>query len=725
MRTNRFVLWLGLLVIATLSVGALAFLLLRREGVKMRENAEQSRLMANEATSRAKLYHEMSRQSRAMAEYAEQAAEDSLAIRARTVADNMDLTMADLKEGLMSGLRALPASNRTEGLSSWTNSNNWVDQCFVWGAKEGLSFPAGKKPTDLSPIRDGKTGDWKREWLARNPMFWFQSDDEARQAKGESNGSVDSGVFDILTSPSQQTELSQNVSQRQTLDQEEALEVLQEQQKNSSALFSNILKNKKSTGKLAELQKTQKAEEKNYGQAQSFLSQNLPATQQSSTAWASGDNYSSSKLNRKQLRQETRNDAYFAPQTLTEGKDRGSSQAPEFTPREGWEYVRSEEGCTWFGWRQESPVRTHGLQLESKEVLRSLESAFPKNLVDGESFALNDDLGSVVSRAGQPPAKSERTTKVTVPVGEELPGWKLDSFRVLPAQVLLPPTKLPDEGLLTRSFSLGSSIEGEWGGYLAFSSVIALILVAALLLGGSVLLIQVRRNSLEAVRKTTFVSNVSHELKTPLTTIRMYGEMLGDGIVKDEGKRKGYLETIISESQRLTRLVNNVLDFGRLERGEKSYNREEVELGSAVGNILETQRPRLESAGLKLEWADDSEGVVAKLDPDVLEQVLLNLLDNLVKYAGDGKYAGVRLAREAKIVSMEVSDLGPGIPAEQRERIFETFHRVDDSLTSNKPGCGIGLGIARKLIEDMGGRITCEANEPKGAKFRIVFPHSS
>ena len=245
--------------------------------------------------------------------------------------------------------------------------------------------------------------------------------------------------------------------------------------------------------------------------------------------------------------------------------------------------------------------------MESKEVLRSLRSAFPKNLVEGESFALKDDLGSVVSRAGQPPAKSERIAQVTVPVGGELPGWNLDAFRVLPAQVVLPPTELPDEGLVNKSFSLGSSIEGEWGGYLVFSSVIALILVAALLLGGSVLLIQVRRNSLEAVRKTTFVSNVSHELKTPLTTIRMYGEMLGDGIVKDETKKKGYLETIISESQRLTRLVNNVLDFGRLERGEKTYNREEIEIGSAVENILETQRPRLESAGLELEWSDESQ----------------------------------------------------------------------------------------------------------------------
>ena len=246
-------------------------------------------------------------------------------------------------------------------------------------------------------------------------------------------------------------------------------------------------------------------------------------------------------MNRKQLRQETRNDAYLGPQELEQENSKRGSLAAEFSPREGWEYVRSEEESAWFGWRQESPVQTHVLQLESKEVLRSLRSAFPKNLVDGESFALKDDLGSVVSRSGRSPAESERMVKVTVPVGGELPGWNLDAFRVLPAQVVLPPTELPDEGLVRKSFSLGSSIDGEWGGYLAFSSVIALILVAALLLGGSVLLIQVRRNSLEAVRKTTFVSNVSHELKTPLTTIRMYGEMLGDGIVKDEGKKKGYL----------------------------------------------------------------------------------------------------------------------------------------------------------------------------------------
>jgi len=716
MRTNRFVLWLGLLVVATFSVGALAFLLLKREGVKMRENAEQSRLMANEATSRAKLYHEMAKQSRAMAEYAEKAAGDSLAIRARTVADNMDLTMSDLKEGLMSGLRSLPAGKRTEELTSWTNSNPWVDKFFVWGAKEGLSFPSGKKAVDVSPLRDGAGWVWERQKEVSVPKA--QPNEEVQQLKSEGNGRTGTTATDPLVSVQEEQQL---------VDQQAGLAALDQQRQNSLALYSNIQKDKSTQS--VPIEQSQEAEQKYYGEAQSFLSQNLVASQTNASAWASGsDNFRSSKLNRQKLRQETRNDTYLGAQLPAEGKDRDDAQGQGFIPQEGWEYHRTDEGCVWVGWRKESPVQTHGLQLESKEVLRSLESAFPKNLVDGESFALKDEEGSVVSRVGEPPAESERTAKVTVPVGDELPGWKLDASRILPAQVVLPPTELPDEGLLSRSGyfpSLGSSLEAEWGGYVAFSSVIALILVAALLLGGSVLLIQVRRNSLEAVRKTTFVSNVSHELKTPLTTIRMYGEMLGDGMVKDEGKRKGYLKTIISESQRLTRLVNNVLDFGRLERGEKTYNREDVELGAVVGNLLETQRPLLEDAGLELEWTDDSEGAVAKLDPDALEQVLLNLLDNLVKYADEGKHAGVRLAKDAESISIEVSDLGPGIPPEQREHVFETFHRVDDSLTANKPGCGIGLGIARKLVEDMSGKITCEANKPKGTRFRITFPKST
>ena len=141
-----------------------------------------------------------------------------------------------------------------------------------------------------------------------------------------------------------------------------------------------------------------------------------------------------------------------------------------------------------------------------------------------------------------------------------------------------------------------------------------------------------------------------------------------------------------------------------------------------VAGIIETQSPRLERNEIKVEWSDESRNGMAKLDPDALEQILLNLLDNLVKYASDGKFAGVRLFKDKKNITLEVADRGPGIPAEQREKIFETFHRVDDALTSTKPGCGIGLSIAQKLVEDMQGTIACEPNHPEGTCFRIVFP---
>jgi len=720
MRTNRFVLWLGLLVVATFSVGALAFLLLRREGGKMRENAEQSRLMANEATSRAKLYHEMAKQSRSMAEYAEMAAEDSLAFRTRTVADNLDLIMAELKEGLMSGLRTLQVTNRAENLSSWSSSNNWVDKCFVWGAKEGLSFPADKKPGDPSPLRYGERWVWERDKASVSVQE--ESDQVQRQTPEQTGKEVGPSAF--LEQKNDLQVARERVAQGKA-EQQEALAALELQQKNALALRSNILENNQEEGQIDQVQGSLQSEQKTYGKVQSFLSQKVPVAQQQSSAWAIADNYSSSKLNRKQLRLETRNEAFPLGQSPSLGKDEADAKADGFTPREGWEYVKTNEGFAWYGWRQENPERIHGLKLESSEVLKSLQSAFPKNLVEGESFALRNSANEVVFRSGEHSPETERVAKASIPVGTELPGWKLDARLALPTAVILPPTELPDESLLMKEFLSASSLDGEWGGYVAFSSVIAIILVAALLLGGSVLLIQVRRNSLEAVRKTTFVSNVSHELKTPLTTIRMYGEMLGDGIVKDEGKKKGYLETIISESQRLTRLVNNVLDFGRLERGEKTYDVRDTQVGSVVTEVLDTQRLRLEGAGLEVDCRDDSKGASAKLDPDALEQVLLNLLDNLVKYAAEGKHAGVHVSADTNGVCLEVTDRGPGIPSGHLERIFDTFHRVDDSLTANKPGCGIGLGIARKLVEDMGGNIVCKANHPQGANFRITFPRTN
>ena len=731
MRSNRFVIWLGLLVVATFSVGILAFLLLQREGDRIRDNAEQSRLMADEATSRAKLYHEMARQSREMAKYAEKAAEDSLAIRARTVADNIDLIMSELRDGLMLGLKSLGNQLEEEEMLSWSNSNRWVASGFVW--------EEGKEIADSKDLKNRNLSLYKKE-----DGFALQKVEKAKEEFDDSLAQVDrddqrkeNQDEGALPSPSEPAPIISNESlildQVSSNDQSGALDALERQRTNSKALYSQI--NAPKAKQQAPISQKPDSQVENYREAQSFLSQNIADLnlQQSvgeskKSSWARGlDNFRSSKVQRKQLREEVRNDIQELEEMdqVEEVQQASSIDEVQFESREGLNYDRKEDSPVWLAWRQSDPVKTLGLELQADEVIKSLKSGFPENLVEGESFVLKDDQGIEVCSIGEMPLEDERFVKVSVPVGEELPGWNLDAKRVLPPEVILPPTELPDEQISklgSISSVLGISFNPERGGYLAFSAIISLTLVAAFLLGGSVLLIQVRRNSLEAVKKTTFVSNVSHELKTPLTTIRMYGEMLGDGMVKDEKKRKGYLQTIISESQRLTRLVNNVLDFGRLERGEKTYNWEQVEVGSVVAGIIETQSPRLERNEIKVEWSDESRNGLAKLDPDALEQILLNLLDNLVKYASDGKFAGVRLFKDKKNITLEVADHGPGIPAEQREKIFETFHRVDDALTSTKPGCGIGLSIAQKLVEDMQGTIACEPNHPEGTCFRIVFP---
>ena len=391
---------------------------------------------------------------------------------------------------------------------------------------------------------------------------------------------------------------------------------------------------------------------------------------------------------------------------------------PASEPAGGWQYLNGSQGRLWGCWLSNKPTFTRGLQIDSRELEGKLQTALPEQVDEDECFVLMDEQGVKVCSVGEVVAEGEKVSRAIIELGEKLPGWTLLATRRKQPVITLPELKSPEGN------SLALAGEG-WSGYVAISSVMAAILVGSTLLGGAVLLIQVRRNSLEAVRKTTFVSNVSHELKTPLTTIRMYGEMLGDGLVKDESKRRNYLATIIGESQRLTRLVNNVLDFSRLEQGEKRYNLEGLDLSKSLKDVLDAQCPRLAGEGFEVEWVAPEDQCLIEADRDALEQVLLNLVDNVVKYASEGKFIEVRVISNHDEVSFEVADHGPGIPVEQHEHVFETFHRVDDSLTASQPGCGLGLGIARKLVEGMGGVISCEQNKPRGVRFRAVFPRGS
>ena len=258
--------------------------------------------------------------------------------------------------------------------------------------------------------------------------------------------------------------------------------------------------------------------------------------------------------------------------------------------------------------------------------------------------------------------------------------------------------------------------------------VLICLLFVSIVVGGTLVLRAVRAESLSARQKTSFVANVSHELKTPLTSIRMFAEMLKTGKQGSEGKRQKYLSLMVSESERLTRLINNVLDFSNMEKGRKQYSMEAVDLADVCRELIENQRPRFQQNGFQLELSvaargdADDERVWIQGDAESLKQSLLNLLSNAEKYSGDRKMIEVAMRREGSWVYLDVMDRGKGIPSDRAERIFDEFYRGDDSLTAKVRGSGLGLSITRRIVRDHGGEVLYMPREGGGSIFRIQLP---
>jgi signal transduction histidine kinase len=210
-----------------------------------------------------------------------------------------------------------------------------------------------------------------------------------------------------------------------------------------------------------------------------------------------------------------------------------------------------------------------------------------------------------------------------------------------------------------------------------------------------------------AERKSNFVAAVSHELKTPLTAIRMYGEMLRDGIVGSEAKRDEYYRQITAESERLSRLINNVLEFARLEKGTRSMSLTVGPIAPVIAEAVTLLRPHLEQAGFTLRVEVDDALPPARFERDALLQVLFNLVDNAVKYAAGAARAEIvlRAARAGDRIVLAVRDHGPGVPAEHVGKIFEPFYRGERELTRRSKGTGLGLALVRGLAEGMGATV--------------------
>ncbi len=245
----------------------------------------------------------------------------------------------------------------------------------------------------------------------------------------------------------------------------------------------------------------------------------------------------------------------------------------------------------------------------------------------------------------------------------------------------------------------------------------------SLLLTGGLLLTyrNVSKEMALARLKSDFVSNVSHELRTPLSLIRLYAETLEMGRLNSQEKYQEYYCIIRKESERLSALINNILDFSRIEAGRKEYDFLDTDMRELVRNTLESYRYQIEQHGFTFEEKID-EVPPLRVDREAMARSLVNLVNNALKYSQDRKYIGVNLYRENGAVKLEVIDHGIGIPSQEQNKIFEKFYRVGDPLVHNTKGSGLGLSLVRHIVEAHGGEVLVDSEPGQGSKFTITLP---
>lgn len=309
-------------------------------------------------------------------------------------------------------------------------------------------------------------------------------------------------------------------------------------------------------------------------------------------------------------------------------------------------------------------------------------------------ICLTDASNQIVYQWGRMPKNDDDQPMAEIPVVAPLNAWRLKYF------VDQQNYRVSQVPVITGLTSVG----------------VALIGLAVFLYRGF------SQNMREARQRVNFVNQVSHELKTPLTNIRMYADLLEMDLEKlepeDAERPLTRLEVIISESQRLTRLITNVLTFARAERRQLQINRQPAIVDDVVRRVIERFRPSLAAKRFQIEVDLQAESE-ALFDPDILEQIVGNLISNVDRYATDGKWIKVTTRQSTDLVTVSIEDRGPGIQPQLQQKVFEPFYRVSNRL-NDANGTGIGLSISRQLAQLHGGNLTLQSPQD-GSLFNLTL----
>jgi signal transduction histidine kinase len=256
-----------------------------------------------------------------------------------------------------------------------------------------------------------------------------------------------------------------------------------------------------------------------------------------------------------------------------------------------------------------------------------------------------------------------------------------------------------------------------------WQSLAITFLVLAFLLAGIVLMIRATDREVRVAQaKSAFVSNVSHELKTPLSLISLFAELLELGRVKNDEKKREYYRIIGDESRRLSKLIDNILDFSKIEGGRKQYNFVYADIGELIESVLSGYHYQIINSGFELKTNIESNLSAVLIDRDAIAQAVLNLLDNAVKYSAEVKEISIEVKTRDSNLTIEIADRGMGIPSAEQKKIFEKFYRVSNGLVHDVKGSGLGLSLVRHIVEAHKGKILLESEVGKGTRFFIYLP---
>jgi len=363
---------------------------------------------------------------------------------------------------------------------------------------------------------------------------------------------------------------------------------------------------------------------------------------------------------------------------------------------QGWYAWFWDSGLNLIYWRRGTDGAVTGIEVDTLALLADIVGELPDRGEDTTRIGLLDAKGQVIHGWGgaepRPGVQPRMTRELAPPLGS----WRLH-LHAGPGS--------PGDGLGRGALT---------GTLLGLGALAIAVLGLALWFAR-----ETGREAREATRRVTFVNQVSHELKTPLTNIRMYAELLEDRLDEEDERSRGYLQVISGESRRLSRLIANVLSLARKQRGKLAVRRLPAIADQVVTEVIEQFRPSLERAGIEIAMGAGA-GRRALLDADAIGQILGNLLGNVEKYAADGGRVEIATRAEGDRLVITVTDRGPGIPRGAARRVFEPFVRLSQSLDEGVSGTGIGLTIARELARLHGGDLTLEPSAI-GARFAVTL----